>query len=157
VAMTVDILDVPALDVIPSEEDAPEGWGVGSGYHPRGWPTIWLLPSPSDSTLHSLSSRMGLSKGAPWSMTLKRPTTGQLSLKKAPDVHLFNDIEILDYLPLNKDRREFVWAGVTMSGDISSVEYTTTPNYMMETCDIWPVLNLAHSGHMHVNEMSWRV
>jgi hypothetical protein len=25
VAMTVDILDVPALDVIPSEEDAPEG------------------------------------------------------------------------------------------------------------------------------------
>jgi len=56
VAMTVDILDVPALDVIPSERMPRRVEGWGSGYHPRGWPTIGLLPSPSCSTLCSLSS-----------------------------------------------------------------------------------------------------
>jgi hypothetical protein len=79
---------------------------------------------------------MALSTGALWSMTLKRPTIGQLGLKKALDVHPFVSLEIPDYLPLNKDHRKFVRAGVTMSSDISSVEYTTAPNYMMETCDI---------------------
>lgn len=76
------------------------------------------------------------SEVVPRSKTPKRPTTCQIGLKKAPDIHVFISYEILDCLPLNKDQGEFKTMLINMSSEMSSAEYTTsysasTPTWMM--------------------------
>lgn len=75
-----------------------------------------------------------MSKIVPRSETPRRPTTGQLGPKKAPDVHMFNGVEILDCLPLDKDWGMFKISMITKSGDVSSAKYTNS--YMLSTLTI---------------------